>query len=312
MDNQNKKTKSLLDDDGIKLVESSVKNIIFYDDQKKAFEFSSLLNKAFVSNIQELKENNDIFNFYKEAIIKLKFIALPLLSENEILELLSKYFIWQFKIEYYDLIEKFKNKLLYIIVYEERDRFKASVKRMLQENDLIITREATRKTIKDWLNDYNSNLGLGVTDKLKRTQYLIDLKRIKNLEDPEIEKLKLLFNFYELLKLSSLSPAGFDEEVLIEINENLQIFDRGNLEPISGTFFKARGISGPPRTKEEKNIDELKERLPQEEGIGKMAIEEGISNEQKIDELKIMANKYKENSLQKRAIEEEIKKLEAK
>ncbi|MCX6796403.1 MAG: hypothetical protein NTW06_02800 [Candidatus Falkowbacteria bacterium] len=314
MNDENIKTNSLVDESHLKTLDSLVKRIISNDDEKKAFELSALLDKAMVNNAAELKANNEIFNFYKNIIIKLKFIALSLLSENEIIELLNNYFVWQFTIEHYDFIDKFKKKLLYIVVYEDRDKFKEDVKKSLLENGLIITRETERKAIKDWLNDYNSNLGLGVADKLKRTQYLINLKRIRNLQDFEIERLKILFNLYEFLKISSLSPEGFDEDVLIDIDGSLQVFSRGNLESISGVFTKARDVSGPPKTTEEKTIEDLiaQKKTMKDEGIAGKVIEEQIDNTKKVEELKIMLNKYKDNSLQKRAIEEEIRKLEAK
>ena len=312
MEDKNKKTKSLLDENCVKMTSDIVSRIIINDDEKKAFELSDLLRKSLNSNIEEFKDNKDVFSFYKGVIVKLKFVALPLLSESEIIDLLNKYFLWQFEIDYYNIVNKLKKKLLYIIVYEDRDKFKENLYRMLLENNLVITRETEKKTIQDWLKDYNSNLGLGVADKLKKTQYLIDLKRTKNLNEIDYERLKMLFGLYEFLKVSSLSSDGFDEEILIEDDNGLKIFSRGVFEPLGGGSVKAREISGPPKTQEEKKIEELEERLPQEEGVGRMAIEEGISDTQKIDELKIMANRYKDNSLQKRAIEEEIRKLETK
>jgi hypothetical protein len=73
-----------------------------------------------------------------------------------------------------------------------------------------------------------------------------------------------------------------------------------------------RGALGAPRTAEEKNIDVLQaeSQTYQVDSLEKKVIEEEISNEKKIEGLRIMANRYPEGSLEWRALMDEVKKMQ--
>jgi len=283
--------------------------IVETNDIKRAMESAKGLEgmlKKYGSRIREYKE---MAKFYDEALIKLKFIALPLLDDNDAIDLISKYFNWHFHLEDYDLWSKFRQKLMNVVVYEDRDKLKERLKNMLINSDTIIAHSGERKTIKSWLNHYNSSLGSGKADKLKLIQFLTDLDKVKGLSEDNKHRLKVLFDFYERLKYSSLTPEGFEEDIPIVINGKYYIFKQGKLELISGG--QERKISGPPRTAEEKEIDKMKieEEKYMTGGLEQQAIEEEMEKKKKVEDLKAVASKYKPDSLEYKAVMEEIEKI---
>lgn len=272
---------TLFDKDFLESVKSSLDFIIKTDDSKKAFELYNLIEKALIRHKDEMAVKKESFDFYNKAVIKAKFIALPLLDDKEVVELIKNYFTSQFGIEFYDVLKKLKSKFLSIELYEDRDKLKENLKRTLLENKEIITSRSSIKMIGEWLRNYNVKLGTGVVENIKKSQYLIDLKKIKELNDEDREKLKILFDFYEKLKLSSFTPQGFEEDIPIVIDDKFYIFKQGELEAIGKKAKKARTVSVPPKTQKEREIEEL----------NKMAIQ------------------YAVGSLERKVVEEEIKKL---
>lgn len=271
--------KKLIDKSFVDLVLVDIEDIVETNDIKKARDLANWLQEAIDKNKKFLENYPEIIKFYKKTIIKAKFVALPLLDNQVVLDLIRNYFTWQFRIDNYDIIEKLKNKLNNIIVYEDRDKFKNEIKNILLNSNLIITSKATKKTIREWLNDYNSQIGLDPADSVKKTKYFIKLKENKDLDEYARKKLNILFEFYEKLKLSSLSPEGFEEDVPIVIDNKFYVFKQGKLEPIEEK--KVSKKLGIPETEEEKQVDKLQ----------------------------LLLQKYPEGSLERRAVEEEIKKI---
>lgn len=289
----------------IELVEKVANSIIKEDDQKRAFELSKIFEDIILIS-RDLFFNNDIYNFYKKITIRMKFVALPLLSNKDVLDLLGNYFTWQFKIIDYNLEEKFKYKIINIIVIEERDELKNQLKKILLNSSEIITGTTKIKSISEWITDYNSKLGIGRADNLKRTQYFIDLEKIPKINKRDIKKLKILFDFYEKLKLSSFDAEGFDEEIPIKIKDKLYIYRKGVLESVD---FE----NETDKTKEKDGntgIETKKHNDFKSGGLEDMVLEEEKILNKEIEGLKIMAGRYKVGSLERTAIEEEIKRLE--
>lgn len=277
--NTKKYNKKLADNQFVDLVQGDLEDIIFSNDIKKARDLADWLQEAIDKNKKFLENYPEIIKFYKKTIIKAKFVALPLLDNQIILDLIKNHFTWQFRIDNYNIIEKLKNKLNNIIVYEDRDKFKNEIKNILLNSNLIITNKATKKTIREWLNDYNSQVGLDPANSVKKTKYFIKLKENKDLDEYARKKMNILLEFYEKLKLSSLSPEGFEEDVPIVIDNKFYVFKQGRLEPIGEQ--KVNRKLDIPKTEEEKQIDNLQNLL----------------------------QKYPEGSLERRVVEEEIKRI---
>ena len=261
-----------------------VADIIRFNDAKKASDLGRLLAEKLEKKKSEVARSPEIYDFYKKIIVKLYFIALPLLDNSDIIDIFKNYFTWQFRLPDYDILAKLEAKLLTIIVIEERDEFKNSLRQTLLGNKEIITSKAEIKTIRDWLKNYNANTGAGTTDSLRKNQYLANLSNNKLLSGHDIKKLQTLINVYEMCKLSSFTPQGFEERVPIVIDGKLYIFNHGVLEQVKPS-------------KQVERIMRATESSPSVNPIG-----------EHLYTLQQLAEQYPQGSLERRAIEEEIAK----
>lgn len=271
------------------------------------YEFGDLdAAKQVYSNLDKLltmdkeKQGPDLYKKFKHLKNKYGFVCLASLSEKEILELLESHLAVMFEITGYDLWGNLKKYLVVFSDYKERDRIKNAIKNILIKNkaritktNLLMDNKEIAGTLDNWLRDYHSYLGLKPADRLKFTEYFINSSNIKRATAEEKEKIKSLFNFYEKLKLSSNSPEGFEEKVLMKINGKLQTWNDGRLEDLDPAAVKA--------------VDDLTAL-----GFFKEKNQGNINSksDSQIEEFKKMASQYPAGSFERKAIEEEIKKLE--
>ena len=243
------------------------------------------------------RQEPDLYRKFNHLKAKYGFACLASLTEKEILELLKSHLAVMLEIKDYDLWENLKRYLVVFSDYKERDRVKKDIRNILIKNQARITKtnllmdnKNAAGTVENWLRDYHVNLGLEPVDQLKFEEYFIGSPNIKRAAAAEKEKIKSLFKFYERLKLSSNSPKGFEEKVLMEINGKLQVWNDGRLEDFDPAEVKA--------------VEDLKAR-----GFFKENEAEKVENEQLL-ELKTLAPNYPPGSLERKAVEEEIKKME--
>jgi len=267
-------------------LEAVVAHIIRFNEAKKAFDLSRLVTEKLEKKKTEVLRFPEVYDWYKKIIIKLRLTALPLLDQSDVIDVFNNYFTWQFRLPDYDVLAKLEAKLLTIIITEERDEFKNKLRQALLENREVIASHAEIKTIADWLKNYNASVGTEPADSLKKNQYLAGLKSNKSLSDFERQKLQTLIAVYELCKLSSFTPQGFEETVPIVIDGKLYIFNHGVLEQV----------------KPSKQVEEI---LRATEG----SPQTNATTHNSSTGLQQLAEQYPQGSLERRAIEEEIAKL---
>jgi len=209
-----------------------VRLIITYDDLQKAAELSAILDKALVKNAKELAALPKDLAFYREMIVKLKFVCLPAIDDSEVISLIKNNFCLQFELPGYDLLKKISEKFLNILAVKDRNVFKESLVRVLSENNERITENHEIKTVGGWVKDYITKVGLDYKDNLEKVQYLVKLRDSKILRPEQIDHLILLFKLYDFLNTPSDTPEGFDEEMPIVVDGKLCIFRKGFLEPV--------------------------------------------------------------------------------
>ena len=108
----NKTINKLIEKDTTNSIVSVFENIIFFNQTKEAYDFSKLLDKALLKIKKDKTFPKSIFDIYYKYSVKLKFVALPLLENEEIINLLKNNFNWFYRIDGYNLAQKFKQKLI--------------------------------------------------------------------------------------------------------------------------------------------------------------------------------------------------------
>jgi len=288
-----------LTDDNLRRLKEAFNFLSEYSDFTKSGAIYFSLDKS-LSLIKE-SENPELYKEFKNFRAKFGFLALSILPEKNILDLFTNNLRGAFTIPNYNLWENLKKYLIGIPDYDSRDRIKLEIKNILLKNktkvtksNLILNQKEVTGTIENWLADYHINVGTGVVDRLAFEQYFINSPNIKELSPDESSRLKSLFQFYERLKLSSKSPQGFEEDVLIDVNGELKLWHEGRLEDFDPAVKKI--------------IDEMeKAGYLKDAEIASTNIRNNKSN---IEDLKQMLNKYPAGSLERKVIEEELEKME--
>lgn len=273
---------------------SDVARDIFYD-----------LNSLFTKERE--KQDPALFRKFKIVQAKYGFACLPTLAEDEILDLIKNYLSLAFGINDYDLWAQLK-KYLVTIRHEDRDRLKGEIKNILINNttkitstNLLIDKKEAIGSASNWVRDYHGQVGTGAVDQLLFEQYFINSPNIKRLLPEEKEKVKTLLKLYEKLKISSKTPQGYEEKVLMKIGGELKVWNEGRLEDLDSAVVNA--------------VKELKAK-----GFFKEKNETGAKKEPEsapkpprpkteLEKLKEMAASYAEGSLERMAVEEEIERI---
>ncbi len=176
---------------------------------------------------------------YQELLAKAKFIALPTLDKNEIVELLQENFTLIFEIPDYDLWGKVKEKLIATAKFDDRDILKKKIGAALLANDQPLTDDGmvlggaeVRGSVKNWLADARQTLGSGKVEIVQLSQYLINSANTKKLSEEDRHKVDYLLKFYEKTKISSMELGGMEEITIFEVDGALDAYEEGITERI--------------------------------------------------------------------------------
>jgi hypothetical protein len=247
--------------------------------------------------------SGELLGKYRFLKAKFGFLIIHTLPEKDFFNLFENSLDAGFAVPEYDFWDNVKKYLVIIPDYDARDKIKERLRNILVKNKAKITpsglslgSEKASGTAENWFRDYHSNLGTGVADKLKFEQYFIASPNIKALTQEEKTKIKSFFQFYERLKLSSKTPQGFEEEMLVVVNDELKIWKDGRAEDIDPEAKKA--------------VEELRKGGFLDGGKTPDTAADAAGSDAKLAELEKIAAEYPAGSLERKAVEEEIRKLE--
>lgn len=280
-------------------------DIMGEDRFREAYDLSKLLSTS-LDNIKDFKAKNyNLYIEYQRIINQLSWVGLPIMTEEMVVNMFQHSFTSVFEVPGYDIRSKLKAVLLGIVVLDDRDKFKKQLRDALMKNEekitsqrLIIDDLKKDPTVSNWLTDYNKILGTGPVEGLARTEYLVNSKNIKNLEEKDKQRVRFLFDLYERLKLSSQTFEGLENEIPLDEKEAVGVIKEGIFEPFA--------VTDKQKQTWQMIEDFLRERRG--ESGGKKLNINGTSND--LVELKNLAVKYQPGSLEKKVIEEEIKRRE--
>jgi len=273
-------------------IEAKAKDIIGEDRFREAYDLGKALEQVIEKSVDFKDRNSELYNKYREIIIKLKWLGLPIMTEDMVVDYFKNNFTKIFDIPeftYNDLWRKLSAVLLGMMVFKDRDKLKKRIIQVLMANreritgsKIMVNKEVVKPTVANWMQDYNSTLGTGKVNKLERTQYLTSGENVKKLDGKEKARIKLLFDLYEKLKLSSLTLEGLEEDIPVDEEGMVGIIKGGVFEPFKEP--SGPGVTSTPEARARIEMDKLKANL----------------------------ERYSLGSLERKAIEEEIAKLRMK
>jgi len=217
-----------------------ISHIVYFDLVKEAYNIVKTLPK-FLDEIPDYKRKYaNLYSGYQEIIKLAKLVSIPLLSDQEVIDLFEKNFVLMLSTENLIIQDKIEAKLAGIILHDERDVLKAKLKEALERNKEKFTSvnfeengKRVPASVGGWIKIYISEVGTKIADTVKRQEFFVNNKFYLLLSDTEKKQVRRLLDVYERTKLSSVTMEGLDEPISIftEDGEHKVLF-RGRLEDI--------------------------------------------------------------------------------
>lgn len=285
-----------------------IDKISLEENSRVAYQLYKKIDSFLVENKDLKKEDNIKYRKLERLQKKCQFLALNHFDNwQEIYTLIEEDFALVFTLPEYNFWNKLKNNLIYISDIEERDKIKDRLRKALSRcNDRIINSSEYKgdviEKVSDWIKDFVVNFGPDKEiDKVKKAEYLNNGTNLKKINRQDREKIIALLNFYEVLGLSSASPLGMEETAVFSIDGKSHILSRRGLEDLSYLISK---------------IEKIK--IPQESSLSNIdkdtdhQVKSSEGKKAKIKELQKLSLDYDLNSLEFKALQEEINNLREK
>lgn len=236
------------------------KEAIAYDEQSDDAADADV----FVLYYEKFLKDNPQFplDFPKESAIyqdlyeRALWIGLPFRRESDGYIVFDKYVGTAFKIPELDLWKKTKEWLTNFPL-ARRDEIKKRVFDSLLRSSVVVTSvslqepglDAQPGTVGNWIRQYQGIVGVNEVDTLAKTQYFFTNKAFAALPVEERDSLKNIFVLVDHLKLSSKTPEGFEEDIVIEEGGKSVVITEGKETEPDPSIVKAirdfRGAATP-------------------------------------------------------------------
>lgn len=294
----------------LELLQQEIDYVITNNDFNGAFECYTLV-KNWLSKSGPSK-NSPEYAQYNNYLIKLKFLSFNFLNDiDERVDLIKNYFGLVLEIPQFDIWAKLETELISISNLDERDAFKAKMREALEKCDsILISRQKyadqeTPRKVSEWTKNFVANLGLDKFDKVKKLEYLSNNRVIKVLDTADKDKVKMLLDIYEKLRISSKTPEGYENSMLMNIDGKMIIFNHGNVEEVTD-INKIKKINT-----REKGMDALNEDYNSVSTTDILTSAQPSPPTSPLAELENLLKNYPENGLEHKAISQEISRLKS-
>lgn len=309
----NQKTMQALNNsEKINELKSLIDEIIISDSVAEAKRLIVELESIFSANSDFEKADKALFEVFENFLVSLRFVILFELPDKDIISLLNNHFNFIFEHPDYDFNRKIKYKISSIDSLEGRDEFKEKLRQVILNNKtilghgkILVSGIEQEPTVAAWIKDYYVKVGLEPVDALKLSEYIVGNTNTKSLTADDREKLKVLLNIFENIKVSSLESPVFEESfVAILPNNELALISGGQPTRISQEVHKlAQSVldaENAPRAINDKDDDLFLPNKPVEK-----VSESALS----LAELEQALTMYPKDSLEHKAISQEISRI---
>lgn len=204
-----------------------------FDDAKDARAFCQFYEEYLKQYPTFFHDKKDLQTTYEDLYQRAMWVAFPLLSEKDGFVLFEKYLPASFTIAGYDYWSHLRKWLLSIPL-ENRDAAKKKISDILVRSEMIITPRADNtgpQTAGEWVRQFQL-LGAG-SDALARNQFIFTDKTFTSLTPTVQERVRAFFALLERLQKSSLSPEGFEEDIVMRDGENVILISEGEFQDLS-------------------------------------------------------------------------------
>ncbi len=188
----------------------------------------------------------------RTLLVDNRWIALRMISHDEVLELYKQHILNVFTIEdrydemdgYSDLPkmilhEYLRAHLLTIRILDDRDEFKHAIINALTRNQEPITSapyfadiKETTPTLANWFAEYIEFMVPDVRySQFQQSKFFKTNENILRLSNKELHRLRLLFDLYERLRISSWRPTGMEESLFYDGEQGVGVVQYEEIIP---------------------------------------------------------------------------------
>lgn len=190
-------------------IRAKAQELIKYEQMHDAWD---LINGIEAPSQRLADSSPEIYKQYQKIIAQLKFIAIPFLIDEQIMELIQKQFLDVFKESAVDVEKRLRVSLASKSVFE-RDQFRKDILTFLKKNQQRIG----DKTIGQWLLNYDGVAGAKKNTSLERTKFLTQSPEANRLPEESKQYLLRLLEFYDNIKITApITFIGISEITLKE------------------------------------------------------------------------------------------------
>ena len=304
-------------------LDQAFQHIISADDVGEAKRFLEILEEIFSLNPDFKKHNPDLYELYHRYFVAAQFVTLYELPEKRVLQLLQEEMSFVLEHPDYDLGRKVGYFIRGILNLEHRDEFKNKIREILLGNKatfgdkrIVISGQNVEPTIANWLKDYYIQVGMDKVDPLKVNEYFVNSPNLKLISQPKRLILKNIFNFFESLRVSSVEFPVYDESFgMILPDGGLAVNLKGQFEKIGGDILK---IYRDAAAASSLRLGVSPSQIPSNQ-IESVVVESNAEELTKssphivtpVRRLEEMLSEYSPDSLEHKAISEELSRLKA-
>jgi len=250
----------------------------------------------------------------------------PTLNEEKrmYLDVLKKELIPTFGSEN-KLQEAINIRIFYVL--SKKLEFQEDLAKALQSNQEKLTQKKfeldskpVRPTVANWLKDFIQHSGAGMFDNVKLSSYLTNSKNAKLLDEGEkklVKKILLLYRNLTFFPESMPNDTGENWEIIP--TEKEEVFTKVKAKMKKGLPKNSQAVKYEDSKDKEEALKKIEKKIKSQNMKGEIEsedlprlAEQGRGEEVESDELKElqeMAEQYEEGSLERRAVEEEIRKI---
>lgn len=190
-------------------------------------------------------------------------------------------------------LQDYNYTLIDLIVNDEDGNFQSRLEKSLFSNkekltnkEFVLKGERAQPTISNWLKFFIEKNGSDFFDSMNLSDFLANSENTRKLDEEERQRVKKILLLYRNIKFFSevFKNKDVEEWEVIPVSREEEAIKSKENKKMPNKEFGDNKAGG--------NKDETKQ-----------------PNKKRIDELKKMADQYEENSLERKAVEEEIKKI---
>ena len=193
----------------LSLLQKEWEDVLFHLDTTRAAKIDNQLSPL----LKQASLNNQLTESYNNLLTRFQLVALPHLPINKVTVLITNYLLLALTLQDFDLLGQLKS-FLGIFDPWTRDDAKEKILDALRNNMESLPSKVNTviSTIKDWLNNYDKELGTGLIENIKQAAYFA--RQLNGLSQGDQAKIKMIFKIYEYLKITSKDLKNFDGEFI--------------------------------------------------------------------------------------------------